>query len=138
VNIIELYWRETLSIRHQVLWPNEKPEFCELVGDEQALHYGLKVNDKLVCVASIFMDGQSARLRKFATLRDFQGQGLGSVMISQLLDKLRAQHVNFFWFDARESATCFYERFGFKATGDLFYKNNIAYYKMSAHLSPPL
>jgi len=134
LEIIELHWRDTLSIRHQVLWPNERPEFCEVVGDDKALHFGLKVDDEIVCVASIFMDGQSARLRKFATLESFQGQGLGSLMIQQILEKMRKQDVTFFWFDARATATPFYVRFGFNTTGDVFYKNSIAYYKMSANL----
>ncbi len=134
MKIVELNWQDTLPIRHKVLWPNEVPEFCVVEGDSEALHFGVIINEQIVCVASVYTDVKSARLRKFATLSQFQGQGIGSCMLNHLVSKLKAQGINYLWFDARGSAVGFYNRLGFNTTGELFYKNKVSYYKMSAHL----
>ena len=134
MKIVELNWTDTILIRHTVLWPNEQPEFCKVEGDEHALHFGIEIDEKLVCVASIFRDGDSVRLRKFATLVEHQGKGVGSYMLRHLISEMRHKGMTYFWFDARETALNFYERFGFKVTGDRFYKHSVPYYKMHMHL----
>lgn len=134
LNVIELHWQDTIAIRHEVLWPNKAPEFCRVAGDNDALHFGVSINNQIVCVASLYLKAGSARLRKFATLSEYQGKGVGSFMLNYLVNKLKEHEVNYLWFDARESAVSFYQRFGFKANGALFYKNEIPYYKMSSPL----
>ena len=133
MNIVELTWQETIPIRHQVLWPNELPEFCIVEGDEKALHFGVLIDNKLVSVASLYLEDHSARLRKFATLNHFQRQGVGSYLLEHLIQKLKEKEVNYLWFDARVSAYSFYKRLGFQASGDIFYKNTVPYYKMHSH-----
>lgn len=134
MNVIELHWQDTIAIRHQVLWPNEAPEFCKVESDSDALHFGVSIDDEIVCVASIYLEAKSARLRKFATLSESQGRGVGSFMLNYLVNKLKEHEINYLWFDARESAVGFYKRLGFNSTGALFYKNEIPYYKMFSHL----
>jgi len=136
LQLVTLDWQQTLPIRHQVLWPNESLEFCQVPGDIDALHFGVLNKSTLVCVASIYIDqdAKSARLRKFATLPLLQGKGVGSVMIEHLITILKRQGIDYLWFDARASALGFYQRFGFEAEGDIFYKNKVAYYKMHKHL----
>jgi len=134
LEIIEINWQETIPIRHQVLWPNEAPEFCIVDGDNQALHFAVVIKKQIVCVASIYIDGEIARLRKFATLPQFQGQGIGSFMLEHLVKILKSKQMDSLWFDARETAVGFYNRLGFTTTGELFYKHKIAYYKMHADL----
>ena len=68
MEIVELTWQDTIPVRHQVLWPNELPEFCIVEGDQEALHFGVIVDNIIVSVASLYIDANSARLRKFATL----------------------------------------------------------------------
>jgi len=135
LKIIDLHWKDTLPIRHKVLWPNELPEFCMVDGDADALHFGVTVHNEIICVASLYLDGRAARLRKFATLSRFQGKGIGSYMLNFLVEELKKHNINYLWFDARESAIGFYKRLGFHSTGNLFYKKNISYYKMYANLS---
>lgn len=130
MDIRPLDWQETIPIRHQVLWPHKHPEYTIVKGDADAQHYGIFVDDNLVCVASLYIAGSTARLRKFACLADFQGQGIGSHMLQYLVQTLKAQKITYFWFDARETAIGFYTRFGFEVEGDRFYKSEVAYFKM--------
>lgn len=96
-------------------------------------------------VASLYLDvmqqsesgsfTKAARLRKFATLESYQGRGIGSALFEHLLSELQGMNVHKLWFDARESAIQFYEKFGFQIEGKRFYKNHIPYFKMNKILS---
>jgi len=127
----EIKWEETIPIRHRVLWPDKAPEFCHVSGDESAQHFGIFIDAKLVGVASVYLDNKSARLRKFATLNEFQGRGVGTQLLAHILDTVKKNRVRDFWCDARESSIGFYERFGMCKEGDRFYKSDISYYKMN-------
>lgn len=134
MKIEKLSWKDTISIRHKVLWPNESPRYCIVKGDEDALHFGVSIDGKVVCVASVYLDNTSARLRKFATLNEYQGNGVGTFMLNYLVGELKVYGVEYLWFDARESAVEFYKRFGFGVFGDRFYKKDVSYFKMDADL----
>ncbi len=135
LNIVQLTSSETLAIRHTVLWPKETLDFCKVEGDKDALHYGIKKDDKLVCVASIFINDNSVRLRKFATLVEFQEQGIGSFLIEHILLVLQEKDIKTFWCDARQKASSLYEKFGMKKKGEVFYKADIPYIVMEKDLS---
>ncbi len=132
--IKRISWQQALPLRHEVLWPTKPLEYCHVAGDDSAIHFGLFVADKLVCVASVFVDDRCARLRKFATSASFQGRGLGSAMLSHIIAELRNDGVTYFWCDARESAVEFYKRFGLHPEGDRFFKADVPYFKMSVEL----
>ena len=134
MKIITLDWRDTLPIRQAVLWPDKPSAFSQVEGDELAEHFGVILDDQLVCVASIFYQGKVARLRKFATLAAFQGRGIGSCLIEHILQQLVDQGYESFWCDARESALGFYQRFGLSPSGERFYKAEQAYFKMAKQL----
>lgn len=96
--------------------------------------FGTFVDDKLVCVASVFFNSNWARLRKFATHGDYQNQGIGSKMLKYILQTLKNSETKVFWFDARESALNFYQRFDMQSYGERFYKADTAYFKMQVTL----
>jgi GNAT superfamily N-acetyltransferase len=135
MQIQTIHWREALPVRHQVLWPNKPPLFCKVDGDEIANHYGAYIDGKLVCVASIYIDKDKARLRKFATLPGYQGKGAGTQIISYIIRELRGTGITYFWCDARKSAVGFYRRFGLEQKGSEFKKSGIPYYKMEIQLT---
>lgn len=135
MNIEKITWQETLPIRHRVLWPEKPPSFCQVPDDENADHYGVFINGLLVSVASVYIDGKSARLRKFATLPEHQGKGIGSRLLQHILDQLHKQDVEHFWCDARAGATAFYQRFGMRTEGERFQKSGVDYFKMSVDLT---
>jgi len=126
---------DALPIRHCVLWPDKPISFCKVDGDEVATHYGVYLNDALVTVASIYIDGRVARLRKFATLVGFQGRGMGSQLISYIITELEQSDVEIFWCDARTTAVGFYKKFGMETQGDEFLKSATSYIKMKVDLS---
>ncbi len=134
MEIVRISWEETIPVRHEVLWPEKESSFCKVEGDEDAMHYGVLVNDALVCVASVYINSDQARLRKFATLKKFQSRGIGSAVLSYILEDLSKLPLKCFWFDARESAIGFYKKFGFEKVGSRFHKSEVPYFKMSRRL----
>ena len=118
-----------------MLWPDKPLDFCKVEGDDSAYHFGIAINHEIVCVASVFIDNNSARLRKFATLHKHQGKGIGSYMLKYLVNHLQQNGIDYLWFDARSSALSFYNRLGFEAIDSIFYKSNIAYFKMHKKLA---
>lgn len=86
MEIKNIKWQDALQVRHKVLWPDKDPDFCKVPLDETALHFGAFLNNKLISVASIYIENDSARLRKFATLEKFQGQGLGTKLLFHVID----------------------------------------------------
>ena len=134
MQICKISSEQTMLLRQRVLWPNETTEFCRVDGDEDASHFGAFINDNLVCVASVYLTQGKARLRKFATDTDYQNQGVGSKMLSHIIQSLKSTEANLFWCDARESALDFYRRFGMTPYGVSFYKQDIPYFKMKLTL----
>jgi ribosomal protein S18 acetylase RimI-like enzyme len=138
MDIRSIQWQQALPIRHQVLWPQKSPEFCKVEGDENGIHYGVYIDDLLVSVASIYIAHSSeikhARLRKFATLTSYQGRGIGTALITFILNHLKQQGVTYFWCDARKTALGFYQRFAMQVQGDQFDKSGVLYFKMQVQL----
>jgi len=138
MKIVEISWEATIDIRHAVMWPNKPREFCHVTGDERALHFGAFIDSNLVCVASLFLEGDSGRLRKFATLEAMQGQGIGSQMLTHVMQEAQRRGITYFWCDARESAVEFYSRFGMSVEGENFFKAGQPYFRMGKELNEPL
>ncbi|MEW6992467.1 GNAT family N-acetyltransferase [Colwelliaceae bacterium 6441] len=134
MDIRTISWQETIPLRHSVLWPMKPPEYCHVEGDHDALHFGAYLNDELVCVASVYLSIDKARLRKFATNATYQNQGIGSKMLSFILNELENTSAKIFWCDARESALGIYQRFGMQPYGERCYKAEVSYYKVAVNL----
>lgn len=130
MEIKQIQWNQTLPLRQQVLWPTKNIDFCQLEGDHEALHFGAFIDNQLVCVASVFIDNNKARLRKFATLPTFQHKGIGTRVLQHILTDLPQHAINYFYCDARQSAINFYQRFGMSCAGAPFTKSGVHYISM--------
>ncbi|NQY64467.1 MAG: GNAT family N-acetyltransferase [Alteromonadaceae bacterium] len=134
MDIRAIEWEEALPVRHEVLWPNKAVLFCKVDGDEIANHYGVYIEEKLVSVASVYIEDNMARLRKFATLVEFQGDGLGTTLITYIINVLKSVGIEYFWCDARTTAIGFYRKFNMVPQGAEFNKSGVLYVKMKVQL----
>lgn len=117
IEIRQIDAKAALAVRHQVLWPERSPDYCRIEGDEEALHLGGFVEGHLVSVLSLFDQAVGWHLRKFATLPDWQGQGVGSALFREALDHAGDRPL---WLNARMSAIGFYQRFDLQPIGAPF------------------
>ena len=118
---------ETYLLRHTVLWPDKPIQYVQLPDDEQGFHYGTYLDGELVAVISLFINGNEARFRKFATRPDQQRKGLGTLLLQHIFTEARRLGATTICCDARLSTAPFYQRFGMQPTGNVFYKGEIPY-----------
>ena len=130
VSIRQISAADTWELRHRVMWPDKDLSFVKLPDDNEGLHFGLFLDGHLISVASLFVTGTRAQLRKFATWQAFQGQGYGSQLLKYILQESDNLKLTEVWCHARVDAQQLYRRFGFAGTGHRFTKENVAYEEM--------
>ncbi|KAI0144409.1 N-acetyltransferase GCN5 [Xylariaceae sp. FL1272] len=137
---------ETLPLRQSVLWPDKPLSYVQLPEDETGQHFGAFITipdansqfqiTKLVGIISLFIDENGrARFRKFATAPEWQGKGVGSVLLQHTIEAAKTAGAKSIWCDARQTALEFYRRFGMEAEGDIFDKGGLPYLRMSRTLA---
>ncbi|MGG8495707.1 GNAT family N-acetyltransferase [Tenacibaculum sp. TC6] len=119
--------KDTYSIRKEVLRKGIDLPY-EFAGDldEESIHLGAFVEGNLVGVATFMMSTNSLfksnqyQLRGMATLPVVRGKGAGRKIIEFAIEVLKEKGIEVLWCNARKEATTFYEKLGFKVTGNLF------------------
>ena len=111
----------TVGVREAVLWPG-RPDMCRLAEDAQGLHLAANVNNDVVGVVSLFVDGAEARFRKFAVLEAHRGAGLGSRLLQAAESEASRLGAKTIDCDARAEMAAYYEKRGYAAAGPPFAK----------------
>ena len=135
VEVIKINFDDTYVIRHEVMWPDRELDCIKLEFDPEGLHYGVQVDGILVSVISLFISDrdQSAQFRKFATLKTYQGQGYGGILLSKLIEDSKERKIKRLWCNARLDATGLYEKYGLKKTDQTFNKGGQSYVIMEVN-----
>lgn len=136
VSIRNITTEDTLHLRRDVLYPHWQLEQVRVDHDDDGLHFGLYEGRELVTVVSLFISGASAQFRKLATAAHCRGKGYGKQMMRHISGVCLRHNVRTLWCNARDSAETFYLQLGFTRTSDIFYKDDIAFYKMEISLEP--
>ncbi|WP_243835372.1 GNAT family N-acetyltransferase [Maribacter spongiicola] len=130
LKIIEITSQQTLSIRHQVMWPTKPLDYVKLPNDNEGLHYGLVLCNELISVISLFINDGEAQFRKFATLENCQGKGYGSLLLNEIMQIAANQSLTRIWCNARQNKTDFYTKFGMTITEKTYVKGGIDFVVM--------
>jgi len=125
---------DTYALRHSVLWPDKPREYVKIEDDHAGQHFGAFHDDQLLGVISLFVQGEAARFRKFAVDHSFQRQGIGSELLTRVIQEAQRQGACTIACDARLEATGLYYKFGMTQVGAEFYKGPIAYVRMQKAL----
>lgn len=134
IDLKQIQADETWALRHKVMWPDKPLDFVILPNDADGLHYGLFENGQLVFVISMFVKGDKAQFRKFATDAAYQGKGYGSQLLVYLIDTSRDLNIKELNCDARITAISFYKRFGMEIDSEVFQKSGKDYIRMSLRI----
>ncbi|KKO00828.1 hypothetical protein LCGC14_0122340 [marine sediment metagenome] len=132
--IIEITVDETLPIRHRVMWPNKSIDYVKLPNDIEGRHYGLFLNEKLISVISLFITDTEAQFRKFATIKEYQGKGYGSLLLQEIIGVAKNENLSKIWCNARQNKTDFYTKFGMVSTNRTFVKGAVDFVIMESLL----
>lgn len=121
---------EVWKMRHEVMWPDQSIEYIQLPNDDQGIHLGLFVEDSLVSVISLFIDGDEAQFRKFCTQTYFQNRGYGSELLQYTMDYAKGRGAKAIFCNARVTKCSFYAKFGLIRTENRFVKGGKEYVVM--------
>lgn len=120
---------ETLIVRHPVLRHGKPIDSCKFDGDDlpTTFHLGAFSKDKLVGVVTIlkkdnksFFSKNQFQLRGMAVLQEYQGLGIGAVLVKQSEDRVIEQKGSLIWLNARQVALSFYKKLGYEISSDKF------------------
>ena len=126
LHIKKISSQETFPVRHPVLRAGRPLKDCVFEGDnlKTTIHFGLFENKQLLGVASFFKKNHfffkettQFQLRGMAILKDFQGKGLGQILLEFGENELKKQNIHYIWCNARIIAVPFYEKQGYQKKG---------------------
>ena len=121
--------KDTFAVRLPVLRPGKPVESCIFEGDDlpSTVHFGIFDNENLAGIVSVFEAAtpllpqqKQFQLRGMAVLDTYQKKGLGDLLVKAAEDYIKSAQAETIWFNAREIAVGFYDKMGYKITGDPF------------------
>jgi N-acetylglutamate synthase-like GNAT family acetyltransferase len=121
-----LTWR----IRHITMYPDQPYDFVKLENDFDGIHFGIYVAYELTGVVSLFITEDTGQFRKLAVLPEAQHTGLGSKLMSYLIDFCKVQKLTKLWCNARVNSKEFYTKFGFHETNETYSAAGFDFVKM--------
>jgi phosphoribosylformimino-5-aminoimidazole carboxamide ribotide isomerase len=112
----------TYDLRRRVLRADTPSQDVAMAGDDVAgtFHLGVDDGDELVAVATFVPTADGVQLRGMAVEPGREGGGIGRLLLDAAVRRLRAAGVARLWCNARDPAIPFYERLGWRVTGDGF------------------
>lgn len=125
---------ETRNLRQLTLRQHQAVETLVYPGDEdeRTIHLGAFLDSKLVGIASLYKEKlkdndepESWRLRGMATIEEVRGMGIGKHLMNLCIEHAKSNQGKLFWCNARITAEKFYEKFGMKRIGDVFYPEDL-------------
>ncbi len=131
--------KETYALRSQVLRPGLPLEANFYPKDEEGWHFGLW-DGKWISVVTAHPEDHPQfslpgqwRIRGMATLPEFRGKGLGTLLLQHLLRE--TQSIPLLWCNARTPALSFYLRHGFTVESEEFSLPHIGPHRLMKRIS---
>ena len=98
--------------------------------DFDADHYLVESNGKYIGTCRIYYENNEATIGRVAVLKEFRKKGGASIMMKNAIKEVAKKEVKTIHIGAQVQAVAFYEKFGFKVSGDLYLDANIEHYPM--------
>ncbi|MBT3612196.1 MAG: GNAT family N-acetyltransferase [Flavobacteriales bacterium] len=97
--------------------------------EEESTHFLLIENDIPLATARYRKTDNGFKLERFAVLSQARGKGFGMLILKAILEDIK--DINALkYMHAQEQVTPFYEKVGFKKSGNIFEEAGIMHYKM--------
>lgn len=103
------------------------------------LHFGIVEGSRVIaCGLAIPVSDVKAKIRQMAVSADFQNQGIGKKLLSNIEASLKQRGFRLLELDARTSAVGFYQKLGYQKVGEEFQSVSIPHQRMRKSLKKSL
>jgi predicted GNAT family N-acyltransferase len=122
------------SIRRRVFVEEQKVDRkLEYDHEEESHFYLLYVDGKPVATSRWRETDKGIKLERFAMLKEFRNQGLGSELLKEVIQDV-SNLKRKIYLHSQLMAVSYYERAGFKKVGNIFTEAGIEHYMMELNL----
>lgn len=122
--------QEAFKIRKEVfVIEQEVDETEEYEFEEESTHFIAIVDGQYAGTARWRLTDKGVKLERFAVKKEFRSLGLGSQLLSTILNDIPENH-HYLYLHAQLTAMGLYSKFNFIAEGDMFEEAGIKHYKM--------
>lgn len=131
-------YKQMIDLRYEIL---RKPlnltfQADELDKEKNDILIGAFEEEKMLgCCLLTIVEKDIVRLRQMAVQNNLQGKGIGASMMNFAENVARDAGYKILIMHARKSAIGFYEKFGYKVSGDEFIELSIPHYIMEKKLT---
>ncbi len=97
----------------------ENPDFLNYIVKDSAVFAGAFFDKKLIGMGRALSDlASDAYIQDLAVLKKFRRKGIGKKIIQKLVEKLKAENVDWIGIVAQPGTSPFYEKLGFESLKD--------------------
>jgi predicted GNAT family N-acyltransferase len=126
----ESLMKKAHEIRHEVFVIGQNcPEDMEWEFEEESTHFLIFYNEKAVATARHRKTEKGFKLERFAVLNSERGKGFGNIVLKAILNDL-SEYKGEIYMHAQTEVIPFYEKMGFKKSGEEFEEAGIMHFKM--------
>jgi predicted GNAT family N-acyltransferase len=120
--------RIEVFVKEQKCLPSE--EFDDL--DAQARHFLLLIEDQAAATGRFRKTEKGIKIERIATLAEFRGQGLASILIGYIIQQAKEQYpeIHYYYLHSQQTVMPLYASLGFSAYGDTFLEADIVHQAM--------
>ena len=143
MKFVEISWqsewyRQELQLRDRLLRAPLGLAFdaTELDAEQHQLHFGI-IDDQsklIACVVAVALSPSQAKIRQMVVDLPYQRQGTGTLLLKKTELELADRGFRSIELNARDLATEFYEKLGYRVEGEPFIEVKIPHFKMSKRL----
>lgn len=123
---LDIVW----GMRQKVMYPHLSLKEVKLEEDKNGVHWGIKEDGRFISVVSLFQHGHEWQFRKFATLKELQGRGYGTLLLKWLIGFVQQKGATKLWCNARVNALGFYKKQDFEPFGETWNQLGFQFVKM--------
>lgn len=107
----------------------------DLAHEDTQWHFGIMFEQELIaCVVAKPVDPSMIKLRQMVVKPAYQSQGIGSLLLDNVIKKIEASRFKEIQLNARLDAIRFYEKHGFQQVGTQFIEVGIPHMLMTKNI----
>jgi predicted GNAT family N-acyltransferase len=122
---------EAFAVRHKVFVEEQgvDPKLEHDQNEPLSHHYAVQLEAKTIGTARWRETEKGIKLERFAILKEFRNKGIGEILLKEVMNDVLPLGKTIY-LHAQLKAIPFYERHGFKKSGELFFEARMGHYYM--------